>query len=160
MDRYFKWGIVAFILPAFILFHSTNIVETVDARPALTLYYSIADIHLERESDEASRRVGFNLYFIDENWLDVNDFWEPLVGDGNAAIAMICWIVALLAGIVAIILHFIANREPAGLLYVVAGLVNLVSLYLWWDYQDQYLPIPVGALILLYVGFRVYQGER
>ncbi|MFX0113351.1 MAG: hypothetical protein ACFFB3_02265, partial [Candidatus Hodarchaeota archaeon] len=126
--------------------------------PALPLYFARGTLYLE----DAPRYFSFNLFFIDEGWLDVDDFWQGTVGleEGDATIAMICWIVALLAGIVAIILHFIANREPAGLLYIVSGLVDLVSLYLWWNANDQYVPIPVGALVLLYVGFRVYQGER
>ena len=158
MDRYFKWGIIAFILPAFVLFESQNIIETVNLIPALTLYYAIGNVQL----DEAPRTISFVGSLIDEGWLDIDDFWQGTIGleEGTAAVGMICWIVALLAGIIAIILHFIASREPAGLLYIVCGLTNLVSLYLWWDAYDDYLPIPVGALILLYVGFRVYQGER
>lgn len=158
MDRYFKWGIIAFILPAFVLFESQNIIETVNLIPALTLYYANGNLQL----DEAPRTISFVGSLVDEGWLDIDDFWQGTIGleESTAAVGMICWIVALLAGIIAIILHFIANREPAGLLYIVCGLTNLVSLYLWWDANDAYLPIPVGALILLYVGFRVYQGER
>jgi len=158
MDRYFKWGIIAFLLPAFVLFHSENIVETVDLVPALTLYYARGNINLE----ETPRQIAFLGSLIDEGWLDINDFWEGTLGfeNGDATIAMICWIVALLAGFVAIILHFMANRELAGLLYIVAGLVNLVSLYLWWQLDDSYVPIPVGAIVLLYIGFRVFQGQR
>ncbi len=158
MDRYFKWGIIAFLLPAFVLFESHNIIESIHMIPALTLYYANGNLFLEN----APRYFQFSLYLIDEGWLELEDFWEAQLGftESDATIAMICWIVALLAGIVAILLHFIANREPAGLLYIVAGLVNLVSLYLWWNVNDSHVPIPVGAIILLYVGFRVYQGER
>ncbi|MFX0116090.1 MAG: hypothetical protein ACFFB3_16185, partial [Candidatus Hodarchaeota archaeon] len=71
MDRYFKWGIIAFVIPAFVLFESQNIVESVNMIPALALYYASGTLFLE----DAPRYFSFNLYLIDEGWLDIDDFW-------------------------------------------------------------------------------------